>query len=51
LVAHMQGVTDAEVLQNTVLRKTFLSRKDEVTANCRKLQTDDHNFHSPKLIG
>jgi len=38
LVAHVEGGTRLRVLENRVLRRIFVSKRDEVTGEGRKLQ-------------
>jgi hypothetical protein len=43
LVAHIEEVTRLRVFENKVLRRIFRSKRDEVTADWRKLHNEELN--------
>jgi hypothetical protein len=52
MVAHSEGGTEVEVLENRVLRRIFGSRTDEVTEEWRKLYNKELNdlYFSQNII-
>jgi len=51
LVAHIVGGTEAEGIENRVLKRMFGSKRDEVTREWRKLHNEEFNdlYSSPNI--
>jgi hypothetical protein len=51
-VVHVEGGTHPRVFDNRVLRKTFVSKRDEVTGEWRKLHNEELNdlYCSPSIV-